>query len=250
MTLSAVSQPVPGGGACPSVTQDEVTEFYRELAFPSGTSHSAYEALVPARLEGRVADFGCGQSLFVEAFRRQRCDALFLDVAPSVLSGIDYGSRLAASLTDIPLGSEVFDRVFCIGVVHHIPEMERAIHEILRVLKPAGELTLGVYAPRSVQARLRSAYDRSNSAWVRHLVRWTSGGLIWLKNGGNGLRIGSTDHRKRISDLLDTPLARYLPLADYEALISRAGASIVTVQRISQMNVLTIRKRPSGQPSV
>ncbi|MHC4817321.1 MAG: hypothetical protein ACYTF8_04655 [Planctomycetota bacterium] len=61
------------------IRQAEVTAFYDRMTFPSGTSHAAYAALVPAALRGRrVGDFGCGQSLFRETFRRLGCEAVFL----------------------------------------------------------------------------------------------------------------------------------------------------------------------------
>ncbi len=162
------------------IRQAEVTAFYDRLTFPSGTSHPAYAALVPAALEGkRVGDFGCGRSLFRETLRRLGCEVVFLDIAPSALRAQDYGMRLQASLTAIPLGDDTMDAIFCIGVVHHVPELERALGEIVRVLKPGATLYLGVYAPWSVQACLRRTYDRTASRLARALIERVTGALIW-----------------------------------------------------------------------
>jgi len=225
------------------IRQAEVTAFYDRLTFPSGTSHPAYAALVPAALRGkRVGDFGCGQSLFRETLRRLGCEALFLDIAPSALRAQDHGMRLQASLTEIPLGDDTMDAIFCIGVVHHVPEFERALEEIVRVLRPGGALYLGVYAPWSVQACLRKTYDRTASRLARTLIERVTGALIWTRNRKNGLRYGSPDYLKRIDDNLKTPLVRYLPAGLYADRLAGLGAPVSKVVRISSMNVLRAEK--------
>jgi len=182
------------------IRQADVTAFYDRLTFPSKTSHPAYAALVPATLQGRrVGDFGCGQSLFRETLRRLGCEALFLDIAPSALRAQDYGMRLQASLTAIPLGDDTMDAIFCIGVVHHVPELELALEEIVRVLRPGGALYLGVYAPWSVQACLRKTYDRTASRLARALIERVTGALIWTRNRRNGLRYRSADYTPECS---------------------------------------------------
>lgn len=225
------------------IRQAEVTAFYDRMTFPSGTSHAAYAALVPEALSGqRVGDFGCGQSLFRERFRRLGCEAVFLDIAPRALEAQDYGARLRASLTAIPLPDATMDAIFCIGVVHHIPEFERALEEIVRVLKPRAPLYLGVYAPWSVQACLRKTYERTSSRLARALIERVTGALIWTRNRKNGLRFHSEDYFKRIDDNLKTPLVRYLPAAFYAERLARLGAPVARVQRISSMNVLHAEK--------
>jgi SAM-dependent methyltransferase len=221
--------------------QSRVTEFYDNLVFPSRSSHPEYEALVPSQLHGkRVADFGCGQSLFINAFRRYGYEAIFLDISPNVVKQIDYGTAICASLTEIPLDNDYIDTIFCIGVVHHIPEMEKAIQEIIRVLRPGGTLYLGVYAPRTAQALLRSWFDRSRTPLRKRTVSWLARQLIWLKNRKNGL--SSHDLCKRVDDLLITPVVRYIDVQQYDTIIMGCGASIVNVSRISQMNILTVTK--------
>ena len=103
------------------------------------------------------------------------------------------------------------DVIFCIGVVHHIPEMEKAIFELIRVLKTGGKLYLGVYTNRCVQAALRKTYDCSDNVFLKGIVYTATALLVWLKNRKNDLHFRSVDHYKRVDDLLKTPLVRYLP---------------------------------------
>jgi len=44
----------------------------------------------------------------------------------------------AADATRLPFQEGLFDRVFCVATLHHLPEPERGVQEMVRVLKPGG----------------------------------------------------------------------------------------------------------------
>ena len=225
------------------IQQDQVAEFY-DMVFPSATSHKIYEKLIPKNLSGKkVGDFGCGQSLFLKEFRRLNYNAIFLDISGEVLKKIDYGIKIQTSLTDIPLNDNYMDVIFCIGVVHHIPEMEKSISEIMRVLKKGGMLFLGVYADKSVAALLRRYYDNSNMIMSKKVIWHISSVLIWLKNRKNGLVYKSKEHIKRVKDLLLTPLVRYIPVGSYIGLIENYSGNILHIKRISSMMIIAVEKK-------
>ena len=221
--------------------QEEVTRFYNQLIFPSNVSRENYKDLVPKNLDGkRVGDFGCGQSLFIEIFRNLKCDAVFLDISQNAIESIDYGETICASLTEIPLDENSMDYIFCIGVVHHIPEMELAISEIIRVLRPGGELILGVYAKGTITEFIKNRYDQSRSKIGKKIIEIITRLLMLYKN--KDLGINKQELQKRIDDLLITPLVRYLPVDDYIKIIKNYGCEIKKVERINQMNILRIIK--------
>jgi ubiquinone/menaquinone biosynthesis C-methylase UbiE len=225
------------------VTQKQVTDFYNQMIFFPKTDHNAYVSLVPHDFKSlKVADFGCGQSIFIDTFRERGLDAIFLDSAPKVLERIDYGRKILASLTQIPLLDNYIGTIFCINVVHHIPEINKAISEILRVLEKGGTLFLGVYAPNTPRAWLRKIYDVCPLSVGKNLIGHVTGILIWLKNRKNGLAFGGIEHHKRIDDLLRTPLVRYAGVDYYKKMIEKAGGKIEEVKRISCMNVLVVKK--------
>lgn len=225
------------------VDQKQVTNFYDGLIFPSRTSHPAYQQLVPTDLQGKVVgDFGCGQSLFKDVFQQHGFDAMFLDISWNVVRHIDYGNKVQASLTSLPLKNDCMDAIFCIGVVHHIPEMEIAIRELVRVLKPKGRLYLGVYTNNCMQAYIRKLYDYFKNAYIKKLIYSLTGLPIWIKNRKNNLKFRSVDYYKRIDDLLVTPLVRYLPAEFYKKILNDYGARIDDLRRISSMNVIIVKK--------
>lgn len=55
-----------------------------------------------------------------------------------------------ASATDMPFEDGSFDVVYCFGVLMCIPEIDRAIAEIRRVLKPGGMILIMVYNRSSI----------------------------------------------------------------------------------------------------
>lgn len=53
---------------------------------------------------------------------------------------------LKSDIRKLPFEENLFDVIICIGVLHHIENMDEALFELWRVLKPEGKLLLWVYA--------------------------------------------------------------------------------------------------------
>ena len=64
------------------------------------------------------------------------------------------GNVLNATATDLPFKDDEFDLVFSHGVLHHIPEAEKAAREMSRVLRPGGKLIVMVYSKYSINYAL------------------------------------------------------------------------------------------------
>ncbi|HKQ26599.1 MAG TPA: class I SAM-dependent methyltransferase [Burkholderiales bacterium] len=60
------------------------------------------------------------------------------------------GAVLQGSATALDFPDDTFDVVYSFGVLHHIPEVARAVAEIKRVLKPGGELLVMLYNRSSI----------------------------------------------------------------------------------------------------
>lgn len=95
--------------------------------------------------DSRVLDVGCGNSL-LKFFLASRCGEIHcIDKSPIELpdnSGITFKQ---CDMRRIPYPDNYFDSVFCISVLEHTKEPPmRYINEMLRVLKPGGNLLLTV----------------------------------------------------------------------------------------------------------
>jgi len=95
-------------------------------------------------------------------------DHLELAKAGAILTGIDITSKsieltkknlelhgynsnlLVADAEDLPFENNSFDIVYSFGVLHHVPNTQKAIDEIYRVLKPKGKAVISLYHKNSL----------------------------------------------------------------------------------------------------
>jgi len=95
---------------------------------------------------------GTGFYTFEAARRAGPCGHVYaIDIKPRVIAILNGRVERAAvknittkvaSAYEIPLPSESIDRVFMVHVLPEIPNKQKALHEIRRVLKKRGSLTL------------------------------------------------------------------------------------------------------------
>jgi len=96
-----------------------------------------------------VLDMGCGPgvatALLAEKGRSRLVAAFDFDAgmvkrARRRLRGDPRVGLLVADAARMPFPDGLFDAVFVLGVVHHVPEWRVALREVARVLKPGGRL--------------------------------------------------------------------------------------------------------------
>ncbi|MFE6647835.1 class I SAM-dependent methyltransferase [Nocardioides sp. NPDC057772] len=86
----------------------------------------------------RVLDAGAGRSPYRKLFKHAHYEAADFAQLDSSYAPLDY----VCDITDIPVDDGRFDRVICNQVLEHVPEPEKAIAELHRVLKPGGRIFL------------------------------------------------------------------------------------------------------------
>jgi SAM-dependent methyltransferase len=112
--------------------------------------------LDPAFFEGKVVlDAGCGMGrhmYFVSRYRAEMIVGLDLsravDAASALLADQPHTFLVQGDLTRPPLdpdGKGSFDRVYSIGVLHHLPEPEAGFRALLRLVRPGGAIFIWVY---------------------------------------------------------------------------------------------------------
>lgn len=96
-----------------------------------------------ARVTGLVLDVGCGNKPYVSLFGPERVRYIGLDLAP------ETGTRpdIVGTGDQIPFADATFDVALAIQMLEHVPDPERVVGEINRVLKPGGRVILT--APQS-----------------------------------------------------------------------------------------------------
>lgn len=102
-----------------------------------------------------VADVGSGVTFFPFSVARLGCQVTCTDIDPICERDLQRAAALVntgpgkvtfrlCSQDRLPFADEELDAVYCISVLEHIPEFEKTIAEISRVLKPGGLLVLTI----------------------------------------------------------------------------------------------------------
>jgi ubiquinone/menaquinone biosynthesis C-methylase UbiE len=100
-----------------------------------------------------VLELGSGGGIDSAEFARNGAEVVSVDFTETgtrttleLLKSAGFEYRVVkASVPCLPFRAENFDCVYSFGVLHHIPEIEQALHEISRVLKPGGEIICMLY---------------------------------------------------------------------------------------------------------
>ena len=100
-------------------------------------------AAVAEKKPARVLDVGCGPGEVTERFVHELgADVKAIDVSPRMVElararGID---AQVADAEKLPFADGEFDCVFAGWVLYHVPNLEQAVSECARVLRPGGRL--------------------------------------------------------------------------------------------------------------
>ena len=133
--------------------------------------------------ESRFLDAGCGAGFNSFRLARRGFNVTGMDFSPAVLENAERNLEklgFAGSVTikegdllNLPFADNTFDGALAYGVLMHIPEVEKAVSELSRVVRPGGYVVVSEINLHSFEA-----------VWVR-LVRYL------LKPGGNSVRTKS-----------------------------------------------------------
>ena len=101
-----------------------------------------------------ILDGGCGMGRHARQAARFARQVVAVDFS----SAIDQARRntadvgnvdcVQADLLALPLADGAFDFVYSLGVLHHLAETERALHTLVRKLRPGGTLRIYLYWKR------------------------------------------------------------------------------------------------------
>ena len=124
--------------------------------FTNGADPEYVEQIIPLAVEelvGRhkVLDLGCGDGQIARALAAQGSDVLGVDPTQLHIDiAIERGGGpryLLGGATDIPADDNSFDAVVACLVFEHIDQMDEAMTEVARVLKPEGQFSFFLNHP-------------------------------------------------------------------------------------------------------
>jgi ubiquinone/menaquinone biosynthesis C-methylase UbiE len=93
----------------------------------------------------RVLDVGCGKGRFARIFHEQepRAEIWGLDISEEMLRYVPSAIHTrAGSMTELPFPDAWFDAAYATESLEHAVEIERAVAELCRLVKPGGRIAI------------------------------------------------------------------------------------------------------------
>ena len=170
-----------------------------------------------------VLDVGNGQGIDLVRYARAGAQVTGIDLTPrhvelarAHLAAYDLpGTVVLGDAEELPFPDAGFDRVSSNGVLHHTPNIEPALREIRRVLKPGGEARIILYNRSSLHY------------WLTQVGYW---GLWKRKLLSEGSMEAVLSHVEHSTSGEGRPLVRVYSPRQTRQLLREAGFTSVTTR--------------------
>lgn len=121
--------------------QDHVSDYYADIRYRN--FGLAYHSWVIRGLmdgaAGTILDVGCGTGIISELY--PHLDIVGIDISPGMLRH-NKGKWIQGSAENIPLPDSSIDFIVCRSLLHHLPNPEKGLQEMKRLLKPGGKVVM------------------------------------------------------------------------------------------------------------
>jgi 2-polyprenyl-3-methyl-5-hydroxy-6-metoxy-1,4-benzoquinol methylase len=132
----------------------------------------------------RILEAGCGAGRFTQVMLEAGAEVYTLDMSSAVdacwrTNGPHANLCLVqADIYQIPFRAEMFDRVFCYGVLQHTPNPREAFLSLIKFLGPGGKIAVDCYIKAKPLTRWTSKYlwrpltTRLSPQTLLNIVEW------------------------------------------------------------------------------
>ena len=187
------------------------------------------------RIKGKVLENGCGVGMYVEHMLLYggQIIGLEFDFERAAEAGARSPNILNAAGESLPIPSEAFDLILSHEVLEHVQDDDRAVREMVRVLRPGGRIVIFVpnsgYPFETHGIYWREKYSFGNKPLVNYLPR------KWRDKLAPHVRVYSRRDLAKLFDGLPVKfIQRTVIFGAYDNLIARFGAFGKFLRRILQ----------------
>jgi SAM-dependent methyltransferase len=175
----------------------------------------------PAKMKGQlILEAGCGMGRFTQIAIETGARLFSFDLSNAVEASFrnngdsDRVNIFQASIYEIPLRKELFDKVFCMGVLQHCPDVRKAFMSLIPFLRPGGEIVIDVYQKHTGLFPPLKYWARPFLTWmgpkgVHKFLSWTIPPAFAVKKAiyqvplvgkliGKLIPIGPVSHKPRL----------------------------------------------------
>jgi ubiquinone/menaquinone biosynthesis C-methylase UbiE len=138
------------------------------------------QVTTPYARDARVLELGCGTGLILARVAEVAKEAVGIDLSEGMAQrakdrGLDVH---IGSVCDLPFEDDQFDLAYSFKVLAHVPDIDSAVREAARVIRPGGHLLLEFYNPWSLRYLAKKAAGPQRIGEDRTeadiLTRWDS----------------------------------------------------------------------------
>lgn len=189
----------------------------------------------PQKMDGQaILEAGCGMGRFTQIALETGAEVFSFDLSNAVEANLRNNGAsprahiLQASIYEIPLRKDSFDKVFCMGVLQHCPDVRAAFMSLVPFLRPHGEIVIDVY--------------HKHTGLFPPLKYWARPFLTWM--GPNGVHkflslvIPPAFYLKKALykvPLVGKPIGNLIPIGP----VSHAPRLIFTDEQLVQVKILS-----------
>ena len=119
-----------------------------------------------ASIDGRVVgDVGCGNGRYIGALRAAGARVIGVDLSSGMLAGVPVPrpDLIVADAQSLPLADACLDALLMMHMLYHVPDPQRAVEEVTRVLRRGGRVLVATNGSRHL--------GEMNALWLPLLDR-------------------------------------------------------------------------------
>ena len=127
------------------------TDYVRSGGDARWEAHAAALAELLPPPSGLTLDVGCGEGRLTRDLRARGYDVIGFDATPALVEAAQkadvQGAYAVADIRSLPVADGRAALLICINVLEHVEDLDAALAEIARVLRPDGLLVAGIVHP-------------------------------------------------------------------------------------------------------